>query len=347
MKLSWRGGTLSLREPFRGWSSAPEREAVWVELADDGLVGRGEVVVHPHQNLDANGIGELLGSIRHDLEDATDPGQLLRVQTWARPLRTAPGVRAAVDSALHDLAAQQSGTPVHRWIEAPAAEPASTTCTIGITTTARAVETATQLAESGFEVLKLKLGATDEAGELARVAAVREAAPGARILLDPNGAWSPEQTLRMLEAAVRHGVVAAEQPIRPGTPQNLAWVAQRSPVPIIADEDAADIADVLLLSASVHGINVKIHRCGGIQPALEIVRAARDAGLDVMLGCLVASSLGIAPAAHLIGHARWVDLDGHLFLDHDPWQGIGGQDGRLTITDKPGLGVEPVDGGDH
>lgn len=339
MKLSWRLGTLSLREPFRGWSAQPERDAVWVEVADDDQVGRGEAVAH-HQDHGHSGCTELLDRVRPHIEDSDDPEQLLATPTWARELRTAPAVRAAVDSALHDLAAQRRGTPVHEWIEAPPPPPVSTTCTIGITTTARAVETAGQLVDEGFEVLKLKLGPTDEHGELARLAAVRQAAPDARILVDPNGSWAPEQALRMLEAAVRHGVVAVEQPIRPGTPEKLAWVAQRSPVPVIADEDAATITDVLLLSASVHGVNVKTTRCGGIRPALDIIRAAHDARLDVMLGCLVASSLGIAPAAHLTGHARWIDLDGHLFLDHDPWTGIGGQDGQLTVPDKPGLGVE-------
>lgn len=342
MKLSWRAGALSLREPFRGWSATPEREAVWVELDDDGLIGRGEAVAHPHQGLDATRIGELLDRARAHLEGGAGAEELLDDPGWVRELHATPSVRAAIDSALHDLAAQRSGQPLHEWLGGPAAEPVNTTCTIGITTTERAADTAGQLAEQGFEVFKVKLGAADESGELARVAAIREAAPGARILLDPNGAWTPEQTLRMLEAAVRHGVVAAEQPIRPGTPQKLAWVAQRSPVPIIADEDAAEVTDVLLLSASVHGVTVKIPRCGGIRPALEITRAARDAGLDIMLGCLPATSLGMAPAAHLTGHARWVDLDGHLLIDGDPFRGIGGGDGTLSLSNAPGLGVEPV-----
>nr|BFE53224.1 hypothetical protein GCM10017745_66510 [Saccharothrix mutabilis subsp. capreolus] len=89
------------------------------------------------------------------------------------------------------------------------------------------------------------------------------------------------------------------------------------------------------------GVNVKLAKCGGIAKAREIIDTAHQAGLDVMLGCLVASSLGIAPAAHLTGHARWVDLDGHLLLAHDPWRGIGGEDGTLRLTGAPGLGVVP------
>ncbi|MFC9490490.1 enolase C-terminal domain-like protein, partial [Streptomyces hydrogenans] len=125
------------------------------------------------------------------------------------------------------------------------------------------------------------------------------------------------------------GVTAVEQPVPPGRPDTLARVAAASPVPVIADEDAVTHADAVALAGRVHGVNVKLAKCGGVRAALRIHEALRGSGTDLMLGCLTASSLGLAPAVHLADRARWVDLDGHLLLADDPWTGIGGADGTV------------------
>ncbi len=218
-----------------------------------------------------------------------------------------------------------------------------TASTIGITGIERARRGAGELAARGFSVLKVKMGVPDPAEDLARLTAVHEAAPHARLLLDANGAWTAEQAVRLLDHVGGLNVDAVEQPIPPGTPDELAWVSERSPVPVIADEDAASPADVRRIAGAVRGVNVKLAKCGGILAALQIIYTARALGTDVMLGCLVASSLGIAPAVHLTGHARWVDLDGHLLLTADPWSGIGGEDGTLRLRGGPGLGVLPAE----
>lgn len=110
---------------------------------------------------------------------------------------------------------------------------------------------------------------------------------------------------------------------------------------MIADEDAVGLEDVRRLAGRVHGVNVKLAKCGGPHAALRIAETIAGSGTQLMLGCLTASSLGLAPAVHLAGLARWTDLDGHLLLAHDPWTGIGGEDGYVRTTGLPGLGVEP------
>jgi L-alanine-DL-glutamate epimerase-like enolase superfamily enzyme len=246
-------------------------------------------------------------------------------------LGMAAGVRAAYDAALHDLRGKQFGEPVHRLLDLPDPTPVATAYTIGL------VDPDLVGVPAAFSVLKVKAG--DE-HDVDRIAAVRRAAPDARLLIDPNGGWTPEQTLRRLEELARHRIEMVEQPIPPGTPDRLAWISERTDVPIVADEDAATEADVDRLAGAVAGINIKLAKCGGIAPALRLATKARAAGMEIMLGCLVASTLGIAPAVHLAGLARWVDLDGHLLLADDPYAGIGGDDGFLRLTDAPGLGVQ-------
>ncbi|GGS35465.1 enolase C-terminal domain-like protein [Actinokineospora fastidiosa] len=317
---------LELTTPLRiSRSTMARRDAVLVELEHDGLVGRGEVVTSVYYGLDVPAILAALGSAEPRLTG--DPADLAG-------LGLPPGVAAALDSALHDLRAQRRGLPLHALVGAPDWADVPTAYTIGITAPADAARQAGALAARGFRVLKVKLGSPDD---LAVVAAVRAAAPDARLVIDPNGAWTPEDTVRALERMP--WVDAVEQPVAPGRVERLAWVSARTPVPVIADEDAATAADVRALAGAVSGVNVKLAKCGGVSAARDIIQAAGDAGLDVMLGCLVASSLGIAPAVHLTAHARWVDLDGHLLLTRDPWAGIGGEDGTLRVSGAPGLGV--------
>lgn len=200
-----------------------------------------------------------------------------------------------------------------------------------------------RLAASGFQVLKVKAGSPDPEDDVERVRVVRDAAPGARLLLDPNGAWTLRQAEKLLPRYAELGVEAVEQPLAPGDPETLAALAERSPLPVIADEDAVGLEDARRLAGRVHGVNVKLAKCGGVHAALRIAEAIEGSGTALMLGCLTASSLGLAPAVHLADRARWTDLDGHLLLADDPWSGIGGADGFVRASDRPGLGVTHAD----
>lgn len=330
MRLDWEVYGLRLRSPLRiSRSVMASRDAVRVVVGQDGLRGHGEVVTSAHYGLDVERITGLLNDLAPLVGACSDPDE---VRECLPPLP--PGVLAAVDTALHDLAAVCTGVPVHAAVGVPQWTDVPTARTIGIGPPAEAAAEATALAARGFTVLKVKVGAADD---LARVAAVRAAAPDARLILDPNGGWTAEEAVRVVERLT--GVDALEQPLAPGRWDELAWLRDRCPVPLIADEDAATAADVRALAGLVDGVNVKLAKCGGITAARAVIDVAHACGLDVMLGCLVASSLGIAPAVHLTGHARWVDLDGHLLLAHDPWTGIGGEDGTLRLSGAPGLGV--------
>ncbi|NUT50259.1 MAG: dipeptide epimerase [Saccharothrix sp.] len=308
-----------------------ERDAVRVVITSDGVRGHGEVVTSRYYGLDVARIVGLLRDLAPVVAGCADPEDL-RERLPALP----PGVLAAVDTALHDLAATRSGVPVHALVGDPQWTDVPTACTIGIGSPAEASAQAAALVARGFRVLKVKVGGEHDV-EVLR--AVRAAAPEARVILDPNGGWTAERAVGVLDRVT--GVDAVEQPLAPGRWDELAWLRERCAVPLIADEDAATADDVRALAGLVDGVNVKLAKCGGITAAREVMDVAAACGLDVMLGCLVASSLGIAPAVHLTGRARWVDLDGHLLLAHDPWTGIGGEDGTLRLSGAPGLGVTP------
>ncbi|MFF8410636.1 enolase C-terminal domain-like protein [Streptomyces omiyaensis] len=344
MRLTWTTATLELAEPLRiSRSVTVRRDAVHVRLEHDGLDGRGEAVGSTYLGLPADAIVRGLADVRPAVERLPDPET-----AWAELAPAGPvgaglpaGVLAAVESAVLDLAGRRARLPAHRLLGSPRPPSARTARTLGIAPAARAAAGAARLAAAGFTVLKVKAGSPDPADDLARVAAVRAAAPAAELLLDPNGAWTEPQAHALLPRFAALGVTAVEQPVPPGCPDSLARVAAASPVPVVADEDAVTHEDVLALAGRVHGVNVKLAKCGGVRAALRIHAALRGSGTDLMLGCLTASSLGIAPAVHLVDRARWVDLDGHLLLADDPWTGIGGTDGTVAPTARAGLGVRP------
>ncbi|MFE5867271.1 dipeptide epimerase [Streptomyces roseifaciens] len=344
MKTTLRTARLRLAEPLRISRGVMDaRDAVWLTVEHGGVRGFGEAVASAYYGLDAGAIRRLMCHAAVGLGRFATPESALegvREETLL-PRDIPPAVAAAVEAALLDLAGKRAGLPVHRLLGSgsTAAPAADTARTIGITSPVRAALTARCLADAGFTVLKIKGGSPDPADDLERVRAVRQAAPHARLLLDPNGAWTVARARKLLPRFAELGVEAVEQPTLPGDPEGLARLAETSPLPVIADEDAVSLDDARRLAGRVHGVNVKLAKCGGVHAALRIADALAGSGTELMLGCLTASSLGIAPAVHLADRARWTDLDGHLLLAHDPWTGIGGRDGTVRAPGAPGLGV--------
>ncbi|MDQ0585435.1 enolase C-terminal domain-like protein [Streptomyces rishiriensis] len=342
MKAGLRTVRLELAEPLRiSRSTMSFRDAVWLAVEHDGVTGHGEAVTSVFYRLDTETLERHLAAVGKDLARFPDPESALEALRTgdSAGVDVPAAVTAAAEAALLDLVGKRSGRPVHRLLGTAAPPVAATARTIGITSLSHAAAQARCLVASGFEVIKVKAGTPDPEDDVERVRVVRDAAPHVRLLLDPNGAWTAAQARALLPRFADLGVEAVEQPLAPGDPEALGALAERSPLPVIADEDAVDLEDVRRLAGRVQGVNVKLAKCGGVHAALRIAEAIDGSGTELMLGCLTASSLGLAPAVHLADRARWADLDGHLLLAHDPWTGIGGGDGVVHPSGRPGLGV--------
>ncbi len=241
--------------------------------------------------------------------------------------------KCALDTALHDRYARRLGIPLYRLLGLSAEIP-PTDFTIGIDEPAVVAERAARA--SRFPALKIKVGGPSDLQTLDAVRAVY----GGPIRVDANTAWQPEQAVGLVPELQRLGVVLIEQPFPAHRLDQLAWLQERSSLPIVADESAVTIRDLEALVGVVAGVNVKLAKCGGPGAASRMLRRARDLGFRTFLGCMEETSVGIAASAAVASLAEWVDLDGCLLLADDPFEGLDLDAGcRWRLTEQPGLGV--------
>jgi L-alanine-DL-glutamate epimerase-like enolase superfamily enzyme len=241
--------------------------------------------------------------------------------------------RCALDMALRDLAAHGLGIPLYA-LEGLSPEIPPTDFTVGIDEPEIVAERAARAA--AFPFLKVKVGGPADIETLERVRAVF-AGP---IRVDANTGWDRDEGARLVPQLVRLGVELIEQPFPAHRIDDLAWLQERSTLPIVADESAVTIVDLDGLVGVVAGVNVKLAKCGGVGPARRMLARARGLGFRTFLGCMEETSVGIAGSAAVASLAEWVDLDGCLLLADDPFEGLElDADHRWRLTDAPGLGV--------
>jgi L-alanine-DL-glutamate epimerase-like enolase superfamily enzyme len=278
------------------------------EITQDGRVGRGEgtPIYYKGDSIEpamasADRIADSIaaGASRAALLDLLPPG----------------AARNAIDSALWDLEAKQAGRRVWDIAGLPAPRPMLTAYTISLGEPGAMAEAAS--AAAGREFLKLKLGGE---GDAERVAAVRAAAPNARLILDANESWQNIDIERLCSHLHALNVELIEQPLPAGSDADLQHV--RSPVPLCADESLQSRAELGDVVGRYRFINVKLDKCGGLTEALALIHAARQRGLGVMTGCMLSTSLGIAPAFVAAMQGQFADLDGPLLLAKDRPAGL-------------------------
>lgn len=341
MDLSWETQRLVLRTPLRISRGATRcKDVALVHLEHDGLVGHGEAPATAYYQQPLEVIVAALGKLGRELSAEQDPfAALVWLDAQVSRPPNLPVVHAALDAALHDWIGKRIGMPVHRFLGVPGG-PFETAYTISIGAPEEAAQSADAAFAAGYRTLKLKVGLPSLDADRELVRAVRDAAPAARLLLDANGGWPTQQAAERLAALAPFEPILVEQPVAPGQLAALRELRGRTSVRIWADEDAQSAADIPGLWGAVDGVNVKLTKCGGVRQALAMIQTARAVGMGVMLGCVVCSSLGMAPSFHLAGLADYLDLDGHLLLEQDPWTGLGTAT-RLEPGTEAGLGVRP------
>ena len=283
-------------------------EVVVAELADGRHRGRGECVPYARYGETVEAVAAAIQAMREPLA-----GGLGRIGLQER--MPAGAARNALDCAFWDLEAKRTGTPVHALAGLPSPRPLVTAYTISLDTPARMAAAAAKAA--AYRLLKVKLGA---AGDPERIRAVRAAAPDCELIADANEGWNPQNLPENLAACAEAGVTLVEQPLPAGADQCLA--AFPHAIPICADESVHTCASLGALAGKHDAVNIKLDKTGGLTEALRLAAEAERLGFDLMVGCMVSTSLAMAPAHLLAQRARLVDLDGPLLLAKDRPEGM-------------------------
>jgi L-Ala-D/L-Glu epimerase len=336
VELRTTTASLALTDAFgiaRG--SRTTQVVVQLELEHDGVVGRGEASPIYYRGESIDSAADFLTTAAPPLV-GDDPFALEAIEERLEDVDGEAAGKAALDAALHDWIGRRLGVPVWRLLGlSPEAPP--TSFTIGIDSLEGTRDRARRARD--FRALKIKVGGAED---LARVEAVREESD-VSLRVDANEGWTLQSARELMPELIRLGVEFVEQPFPADDLDSFRALRELSPrLPVIVDEGCHDLSDVAPAAGYADGINVKLAKSGGVREAVRMIHAARALGLRVMLGCMVESQLGVAPAAAIASLADWVDLDGHLLLADQPFTGLRFEDGRVLPGMEAGLGVAPA-----
>ncbi len=326
---------LQLRHTFTlANSSRKTTPDMLTRLEIDGVVGYGEASMPPYLGESVESATRFLSKL--DLSQFTDPFQMddiLQYVDSVMPGNTA--AKASVDIALHDLVGKLMRQPWYKiWGFDPANTP-NTSFTIGIDTAEVVKQKVAEAAP--YKILKIKLGQSTDRMMIETIRSVTDRP----LCVDVNQGWTDRvKALETIHWLKENGVVFVEQPMPKTAIDDMAWLTQRSPLPIIADESLQRLPDVMKVHGAYNGINIKLMKCTGMREAHQMITLARSLGMKVMIGCMTETSCAVSAAAQLSPKADWADLDGNLLISNDPYSGMKIVDGKVTLIDKPGIGLK-------
>lgn len=308
---------------------------VQVEISWEGVTGYGEASMPPYLGQSVESVCRFLDKV--DLSQFSDPFRIEDILSYVDSL--SPGdsaAKAAVDIALHDLVGKLIGEPWYRiWGLDPGKAP-STTFTIGIDTE-EVVREKTLEAAGKFNILKVKVGLDTDQEMIRAIRSVTDVP----LAVDANQGWKDrEKALEEIFWLREQGVVMVEQPMAKERLDDNAWLTERSPLPIFADESIQRLADIPSIQGAYSGINIKLMKCTGMREGWRMAQMARALGMKVMVGCMTETSCGISAAAQFSPYVDFADLDGNLLISNDRFDGVKVIDGRLSLPDRPGIGVQ-------
>jgi L-alanine-DL-glutamate epimerase-like enolase superfamily enzyme len=330
MKLHWEPLTLDLKTTFRVAHGASDQRYNVLVYLDDGV---GEAAAVPYYGETQQGIIDYLKSVP-DLGD--DPFDIEAVLSKRPPGSRA--ARSAIDEALHDLWGKKLGQPLYKLFGLNPNKLPLTSFTIGMDEPEVMAE---QAKESRHPILKIKLGSQKDEEIVAAICKATDA----NLRVDANAGWSRERALQLIPRLADYGLEFIEQPLAVDDVEGFFWLkeklrAQKVDIPIFADETAKTSHDVAKLSGAIDGVVVKTMKSEGIREALRMIHTARAHDMQIMLSCMVESSVGVTAAAHLAPLCDYADLDGPLLIKNDPYCGLKYDGAKFTLPDGPGLGLQ-------
>lgn len=338
MHLSFEPYELKLKHVFTVSSfSRSTTPDVQVRIDYDGYTGYGEASMPPYLGQTVESVCSFLKKV--DLEQFPDPFCIDDILTYIDSLSVGDSAaKAAVDIALHDLVGKIIGAPWHRMLGLNPEKTPNTTYTIGIDTD-EMVKLKTREVAGQFKILKVKLG-TPRDREMIR--AIREVSD-LPIAVDVNQGWkNKKKALDEIFWLEEQGIVMVEQPMPKEMPEANAWLTERSPLPTFADEAIQRLKDIPAIKGAYTGINIKLMKCTGMREAWKMMNYARAEGMKVMIGCMTETSCAIAAAAQLSPAVDFADLDGNLLIANDIFRGTTVVDGKITLNQLPGIGIEKI-----
>jgi L-Ala-D/L-Glu epimerase len=334
--LAYQSKRLELKHAWTiARNTSQYKDNVFVRLEKDGVFGLGEAAHNVRY-------GESLESTIETIKMAApllktcNPWHFVDIQLKIKALRKGQtAAKAALDMAILDWIGKKLRVPLNQFWGLDKQKAPQTTFSIGIDTP-EIIRKKIQEAEP-YPLLKIKMGKENDKEILETVRSVTDKT----LRVDANEGWTDkERAIRKVEWLAENGVDLVEQPMPAEMLEETAWVRERASIPIIADEAVKSAGDIPVLAQAYDGINIKIDKAGGLQESLRMIWMARSLNMKIMLGCMVASSLSITAAAHLSPAIDYPDLDGHLLISNDPFQGVKVKEGWLILPDKPGIGVE-------
>ncbi|MBP3564695.1 MAG: dipeptide epimerase [Alistipes sp.] len=340
MRLKYFPYELQLRHTFTvATSSRTTTQGVQLEIEYEGLTGYGEASMPPYLQKElgtVESVMEFFGKAAKVLERYDDPTRLEDILAEIDSLSEGnAAAKAAIDIALHDLVGKMLGAPWYRIWGLDKTKAPSTTFTIGIDTP-DVVRAKTEECAAKFNILKVKLGRDNDKEMIETIRSVTDLP----IAIDANQGWKDKHyALDMIHWLNERGIVMIEQPMPKTQIDDTAWVSERSPLPVFADESIQRLKDVTAQKGIFTGINIKLMKCTGMREAWKMLTLARALDMRVMIGCMTETSCACSAAAQLSPAVDFADLDGNLLISNDRFKGMEVVGGKITLNDLPGIGV--------
>ncbi|UCH64498.1 MAG: dipeptide epimerase [Ignavibacterium sp.] len=335
LKLTYKPYTLKLKHPFTIANySRRETPIVLTEIEYAGDVGYGEASLPQYLGETQESVIKFLSKV--DLTQFKDPMDINNILNYVDSIEECNNAaKASLDIALHDIAGKLMGIPLYKFFGLKKPTEMFTSYTIGIDSN----ETINKKIDeaSGYKYYKIKLGAGNDKEIIETIRNKTDS----DLFVDVNQGWNDKNyALDMIEWLSERNVIFVEQPLPKENVDDIAWLNEKSRIPIIADEAVIRLIDIVSAKDIYSGINIKLMKSTGLREALAMINKAKDLGLKIMLGCMTETSCAVTAAAHLSSLVDWLDLDGPLLIKNDIFKGLSYSNGKIILQNLPGIGIE-------